>query len=73
MRTNVLYLLIIIYVKSQLFLIIPTAFDQFAVTVHALRKQQLILLMLRIPNRKNPLPPLYCTDFSVQKIPTRAQ
>ena len=26
--------------------------------------------MLRIPNRQNPLPPLYCTEFSVQKIPT---
>ena len=25
--------------------------------------------MLRIPNRQNPLPPLYCTEFSVQKIP----
>ena len=23
--------------------------------------------MLRIPNRQNPLPPLYCTEFSVQK------
>ena len=29
-----------------------------------------ILPMLRIPNRQNPLPPLYCTEFSVQKIPT---
>ena len=27
--------------------------------------------MLRIPNRQNPLPPLYCTEFSVQKIPTQ--
>ena len=27
--------------------------------------------MLRILNRQNPLPPLYCTEFSVQKIPTR--
>ena len=30
----------IIHVKSQLFLIIPTAFDQIAVTVHALRNPQ---------------------------------
>ena len=26
--------------------------------------------MLRIPNRQNLLPQLYCTEFSVQKIPT---
>ena len=41
------------------------------VTVHALRKQQRILLMLRILNRQNLLPPLYHTAFSVQKMPTR--
>jgi hypothetical protein len=29
--------------------------------------------MLRIPNRQNPLPSLYCTEFSIQKIPTRVQ
>ena len=29
-----------------------------------------ILPMLRIPNRQNLLPQLYCTEFSVQKIPT---
>ena len=27
--------------------------------------------MLRIPNRQNLHPELYCTEFSVQKIPTR--
>ena len=43
------------------------------VTVHALRKQQRILPMLRIPNRQNLLPPLYHTAFSVQKMPTRVQ
>ena len=26
--------------------------------------------MLRIPNRQNLLSQLYCTEFSVQKIPT---
>ena len=40
------------------------------VTVHALRKQQRLLPMLRIPNRQNLLPELYRTEFSVQKIPT---
>ena len=30
-----------------------------------------ILPMLRIPNRQNPQPQLYHTEFSVQKIPTR--
>ena len=40
------------------------------VTVHALRKQQRILPMLRIPDRQNLLPELYRTGFSVQKIPT---
>ena len=29
--------------------------------------------MLRIPNRQNPQPQLYRTEFSVQKIPTRVQ
>ena len=29
-----------------------------------------ILPMLRIPNRQNLQPQLYCTEFSVQKIPT---
>ena len=43
------------------------------VTVHALRKQQRILPMLRILNRQNLLPPLYHTAFSVQKMPTRVQ
>ena len=43
------------------------------VAVHALRKQQRILPMLRIPNRQNLLPPLYHTAFSVQKMPTRVQ
>ena len=43
------------------------------VTVHALRKQQRILPMLRIPNRQNLLPRLYHTAFSVQKMPTRVQ
>ena len=43
------------------------------VTVHALRKQQRILPMLRIPNRQNLLPPRYHTAFSVQKMPTRVQ
>ena len=32
-----------------------------------------ILPMLRIPNRQNLLPPPYHTTFSVQKIPTRVQ
>ena len=41
------------------------------VTVHGHCNR--ILPMLRIPNRQNPLPPLYCTEFSVQKIPTRVQ
>jgi len=45
----------------------------FTVTVHALRKQQRILPMLRIPNRQNLLPPRYHTAFSVQKMPTRVQ
>jgi len=31
-----------------------------------------ILLMLRIPKRQNPLP-LYCAEFSVQKISIRIQ
>ena len=43
------------------------------VTVHALRKQQRILPMLRMLNRQNLLPPLYHTAFSVQKMPTRVQ
>ena len=29
--------------------------------------------MLRIPNRQNLHPELYCTEFSVQKIPTCEQ
>ena len=29
--------------------------------------------MFRIPNRQNLLPPLYHTEFSVQKIPTCVQ
>ena len=45
----------------------------FLVTVRALRKQQRILPMLRIPNRQNLLPPLYHTAFSVQKMPTCEQ
>ena len=32
-----------------------------------------ILPMLRIPNRQNPQPELYHTEFSVQKIPTCKQ
>ena len=46
---------------------------QFYVTVHGHSMPahcNRILPMLRIPNRQNPLPPLYCTEFSVQKIPT---
>ena len=43
------------------------------ITVHALRKQQRILPMLRILNRQNLLPSLYHTAFSVQKMPTRVQ
>jgi len=39
------------------------------VTVPALHRQQPFLPMLRIPNRQNPLLPLYCAEFSVQKIP----
>ena len=38
------------------------------VTVHALRKQQRILPMLRIPNRQNLLPPRYLTALSVPKV-----
>ena len=45
----------------------------YFVAVHALRKQQRILPMLRIPNRQNLLLPLYHTAFSVQKMPTRVQ
>ena len=29
--------------------------------------------MLRIPNQQNPLPELYLTEFSIQKIPTYEQ
>ena len=43
------------------------------ITVHALRKQQRILPMLRILNRQNLLPSLYHTAFSGQKMPTRVQ
>ncbi len=41
------------------------------VTVRSLRRQQLIFPMLHIPNQQNPHTPLYCPEFSVQKIPTR--
>ena len=59
------------YLKGKSALMI---YDKHAnVTVHALRKQQRILPMLRIPNRQNLLPPLYHTAFSVQKMPTRVQ
>ena len=43
------------------------------VTVHACVYSNVILPMLRIPNRQNLLPEVYRTEFSVQKIPTRVQ
>ena len=45
----------------------------YAVTVHACVYSNVILPMLRIPNRQNLLPEVYRTEFSVQKIPTRVQ
>jgi len=44
------------------------AFRTFLFTRRA--NSNVILLMLRIPNRQNLLPLLYHTEFSVQKIPT---
>jgi len=70
--------MLIVFICSSLsFSVTAPADPQFPayvfVTVHALRKQQRILPMLRIPNRQNLLPSLYHTAFSVQKMPTRVQ
>ena len=44
--------------------------DSQLVTAHTCVPSNRILPMLRIPNRQNLHPELYCTEFSVQKIPT---
>ena len=56
--------------QLRYFLVVPSQPVGYLFAAHALRKQQRILPMLRIPNRQNLLPSLYHTAFSVQKMPT---
>ena len=50
-----------------------SAADGDELTAHTCVPSNRILPMLRIPNRQNLHPELYCTEFSVQKIPTCEQ